>query len=80
MNIQRSPGCAFGLAAPAQVGTPMTANPQHKIGGKMALEPSLVEILNDPIVHLVMARDGLTPKDVWPQLLAARARLRLGQY
>ena len=39
-------------------------------------EPSVEELLSDPIVHLVMARDGLSPKQVRTHLRAAARRLR----
>lgn len=32
---------------------------------RAGIEPRLDEILNDPIVHLLMRRDRLTPSDVW---------------
>lgn len=35
-------------------------------------EPLLSDVMNDPLVHLVMKRDGLGPQDVWPVLLRAR--------
>ena len=40
-------------------------------------EPSLQEVMSDPIVHLVMRRDGLTPEDVWPVILAASEQLQV---
>ena len=39
-------------------------------------EPKLNDLLADPIVHLVMRRDGLTPEDVWAAVHFARERLR----
>jgi hypothetical protein len=35
-------------------------------------EPYLSDVMNDPLVHLVMKRDGLGLQDVWPVLLRAR--------
>ena len=32
-------------------------------------EPSLYDVMTDPIVLLLMKRDGLTPNDVWPLVL-----------
>ncbi len=40
-------------------------------------EPSLTELLSDPICHLVMARDGLKFEDVRAEMLSAQQR-RLG--
>ena len=39
------------------------------------IEPTLAEVMNDPIVRLVMRRDSLTPDDVWSVVNAARRRL-----
>lgn len=39
-------------------------------------EPSLAEVLRDPIVHLVLARDGLTVETVREELRATAARLQ----
>ncbi len=38
-------------------------------------EPPLRQVLADPIVHLVMRRDGLSVEDVRAVLQTARARL-----
>jgi hypothetical protein len=38
-------------------------------------EPTLEELLNDPIAHLLMARDGLHPDHVWACIKNARERL-----
>jgi|AGTN01.1.fsa_nt_gi hypothetical protein len=38
-------------------------------------EPALAEVMEDPLVHLVMKRDGLVPQDVWPVLCRARVRV-----
>ena len=39
-------------------------------------EPSIDEMLDDPIVHLLMQRDGLRPEDVRAIWVAAAERLR----
>lgn len=39
-------------------------------------EPPLDQLLDDPIVQLVMARDGLPPEEVGAHIEAARRRLR----
>lgn len=39
------------------------------------VEPSLEEAMSDPMVHLVMRRDRLTPAEVWVVVDAARRRL-----
>jgi len=40
------------------------------------VEPSLAEALSDPVVVLVMRRDGLAPEQVWQAVRRAQARLR----
>jgi hypothetical protein len=39
-------------------------------------EPPLEELLNDPIAHLLMARDRLQFEQVWAYVNDARRRLR----
>jgi hypothetical protein len=38
-------------------------------------EPPLEELLEDPIAHLVMRRDGVELADVWRWVQEARSRL-----
>ena len=50
------------------------------MGGRLAWseagpEPEISELLADPIVHLVMRRDGLTEKDVRAAVHVARGYL-----
>ncbi len=40
------------------------------------IEPALADVMNDPLVHLVMRRDSLTPDQVWSVVNAARRRLK----
>lgn len=40
------------------------------------IEPSLQEIMSDPIVHLVMRRDRLVPADLWRVIAVFQARSR----
>ena len=42
---------------------------------KGGVEPSVAEILSDPIVHLVMRRDGVAMDDVRTLVHAARVSL-----
>jgi len=39
-------------------------------------EPSVEELLNDPIAHLLMEHDGLQPEYVWACIESARWKLR----
>lgn len=39
------------------------------------IEPALADVMNDPLVRLVMRRDSLTPDEVWAVVNAARRRL-----
>lgn len=43
------------------------------------VEPALCDILADPLVHLVMRRDGVTPAALRAVLTGARTRLGAGQ-
>lgn len=38
-------------------------------------EPTLAEVMNDPIVHLLMRRDGLAADQVWSVVLEVQSRL-----
>ena len=40
------------------------------------IEPALADVMNDPLVRLVMRRDSLTPDEVWSVVNAARRRLK----
>ena len=40
-------------------------------------EPSIQELMSDPIVHLVMCRDGLTPEIVWGVIQVASVELQV---
>lgn len=46
---------------------------------RAGIEPSLAEVLADPVVHLVLRRDGLTPSDLRQAVNAACRRLARGQ-
>jgi len=39
------------------------------------LEPSIEELLDDPIAVLIMARDRITPEIVWSEIVEARQKL-----
>jgi hypothetical protein len=41
-------------------------------------EPDLREVLADPLVHLVMQRDGVTPCDLHRVIARAKAKMRRG--
>ena len=45
---------------------------QEKNWAQAGIEPRLDEIMNDPIVHLVMARDNLNVDDVWQMVNTVR--------
>ena len=42
-------------------------------------EPALADLLADPLVHLVMRRDGVGMKELCNHVAAARARLGFGR-
>ncbi|MEK9672536.1 MAG: hypothetical protein VW268_08540 [Rhodospirillaceae bacterium] len=43
--------------------------------GRRATEPNLDDVLGDPVVHLVMARDGVTLDEIRDVAHEARSRL-----
>ena len=49
--------------------------PNKTIWSERGVEPALAEMTSDPLVQLVMARDGLTKEDFWQAVFVARARL-----
>lgn len=69
-----------GSEAPARAPTLalMPRPPRHtrEAYGLAGVEPALSEVLADPLVHLVMARDNLTAGQVACDLHLAAARLR----
>jgi len=53
---------------------PRLASERHRDPWRQG-EPSLTEVMEDPIVHQLMSRDGLIPDEVWPMVLEAQSRL-----
>ena len=43
-------------------------------------EPTLVDVLADPLVHLVMRRDGVSMKELCNHIATARARLGFAKF
>jgi hypothetical protein len=43
-------------------------------------EPTLVDVLADPLVHLVMRRDGVSMKELCNHIANARARLGFAKF
>jgi hypothetical protein len=43
-------------------------------------EPALVDLLADPVLHLVMRRDGVSMTELCNHITAARARLGLARF
>ncbi|HEX2114863.1 MAG TPA: hypothetical protein VHM01_10710 [Alphaproteobacteria bacterium] len=43
-------------------------------------EPSLAELIDDPVIHALMARDGVRCADLVGAIDVARARLGLGPW
>jgi len=69
MTIATLPSSARFRAAPAAVSTRRALDPWR------SGEPTLADLMADPIVHLLMRRDGLTADDVWPVLTEASRTL-----
>ena len=51
---------------------------QRQPYGTAGSEPDLCEVLADPLVHLVMRRDGVTPAALKAVIVRARAKLGAG--
>ncbi len=49
----------------------------HQIEPWLQGEPSIQELMSDPIIHLVMRRDGLTPEIVWAVIQVASVELQV---
>lgn len=43
-------------------------------------EPALVDLLADPLVHLVMRRDGVSIKELCNHIACAQTRLGFGRF
>ena len=56
---------------------PLRGEPLHQSESWLHGEPSIQEVMSDPIVHLVMRRDGLTPESVWAVIQAASVKLQV---
>ena len=56
---------------------PLQGEPLHQSESWLHGEPSIQEVMSDPIVHLVMRRDGLTPESVWAVIQAASVKLQV---
>ncbi len=56
---------------------PLQGEPLHQSEAWLHGEPSIQEVMSDPIVHLVMRRDGLTPESVWAVIQAASVKLQV---
>lgn len=55
----------------SHLSTPRRANDPWRDG-----EPRLTEVMADPLIQLVMRRDGLNPSLLWPLMLEIGQRLR----
>jgi len=55
---------------------PLQGEPLHQSESWLHGEPSIQEVMSDPIVHLVMRRDGLTPESVWAAIQTASVKLQ----
>jgi hypothetical protein len=56
---------------------PLLGEALHQSESWLHGEPSIQEVMSDPIVHLIMRRDGLTPESVWAVIEAASMKLQL---
>jgi len=63
------PSPSFPVAAPAEL-------PQPQLWREAGREPPLEDALSDPLVHLVMRRDGVTLAELVAVICRARVKLR----
>lgn len=49
--------------------------PSKLLWSSYGVEPELSEVMRDPLVHLIMRRDGISQHEVWRAVGLARARL-----
>jgi hypothetical protein len=66
----------FAYARPFELpSVPLCQRQPYGIAG---IEPDLCDVLEDPLVHLVMRRDGVSPAALKAVILRARAKLGAG--
>ncbi len=66
----------FAYARPFEL--PPVPLSQRQPYGVAGIEPDLCEMLADPLVHLMMRRDGVSPAALRAVILRARAKLGAG--
>ena len=71
----------MGRRVTSESSNPATqAAPQAYREMRSMTEPTVKELLNDPIARLLMARDGLQPKAVWACVTHARRALKVREW
>lgn len=66
------------LTPPAQksiIEVPLHDAPSREASGWIAGEPSVQDILRDPLIHAVLNRDGLSLNDLLQAIALGRSRL-----
>ncbi|MGA2089071.1 MAG: hypothetical protein ABSG66_09150 [Stellaceae bacterium] len=66
----------FAYARPFEL--PPVPLSQRQPYGVAGIEPGLCDMLADPLVHLVMRRDGVSPAALKAVIILARAKLGAG--
>lgn len=64
-----------GLPPPHSAAVTRRAAPSRRPDPWRNGEPSLADVMADPLVHLVMQRDGLRSDQVWPVIRQAQSDL-----
>ena len=72
-----STGTAHTYIGSIPFNLPLQGEALHQSESWLHGEPSIQEVMSDPIVHLVMRSDGLTPESVWAVIEAASVKLQL---
>lgn len=65
-----------GLPPPHSKAVTLRAVPSRRPDPWRTGEPSLTDVMTDPLVHLVMQRDGLRSEQVWPVIRQAQSDLK----
>ena len=70
-NLNRPASRASHVSTSRGTGRDSAGKPDWSGAG---IEPALADVMNDPLVRLVMRRDSLTPGEVWSVVNAVRRR------
>jgi hypothetical protein len=76
VGSQSSSAHAAPIAGPVHSAAPARSTTSGR-AAEFVSEPNLHEMLNDPVIRAVMARDGVDRQDILDQVASVRLRLGL---